>query len=280
MKINVIGIGAQKCASTWLYGMLAEHPQATVSTAKELDFFSAFYDRGYFWYEQQFSQAISSKVIAEVSPSYLCDADAPARAYQYNPDMRIVLTIRHPVQRALSNHRHEVRVNQAVDGDWSFETGLKNNPMYLEQGYYAKYLQQWLDVFPPEQIHIVLMDDIKADGVKTVEALYQFLGLDSAFKSKDIGKRFNKSFVNKNQNLAQLKDRVYNASQQAPLSWLWQLAKLLGIRKLYRKANQQESNLAIPEPKQATLDELADLYHDDLMQLEALLGRPLDAWRQ
>ncbi len=279
MKINVIGIGAQKCASTWLYGMLAEHPEASVSTDKELDFFSSFYDRGYYWYEQQFEPNPSGTILAEVSPSYFCDSDAPARAYKYNPDMKVVLTLRHPIKRSLSNHRHEIRVMHAVKDDWSFETGLANNPMYIEQGYYAKHLKKWLEVFPREQVHVVLMDDIKAQGEQTVQALYKFVGINSDHQPDSMSKSYNKSFVNKNENLARVKDSVYSLSRRPPISWLWNIATLIGLRKLYRHLNQQDSEQVIPDPSQSTLDELADLYENDIAELEKLLGRSLDAWR-
>ena len=53
-RATFVGIGAQKTASTWLYGVLASFPQVTTSTPKELDFFSAAFDRGYEWYERHF----------------------------------------------------------------------------------------------------------------------------------------------------------------------------------------------------------------------------------
>ena len=53
-KPSYIGIGAQKCASTWLHRILAEHPDVSVPEVKELDFFSYRYDHGYQWYERCF----------------------------------------------------------------------------------------------------------------------------------------------------------------------------------------------------------------------------------
>ena len=58
----MIGIGAQKCASSWVHAALGVHPQIGVSEPKEVDFFSYYYDRGYQWYETHFAHAVARPV--------------------------------------------------------------------------------------------------------------------------------------------------------------------------------------------------------------------------
>src|SRR5687767_9096163 len=135
-----IGLGGQKCASTWLHVVFRDHADAYVSTPKELDFFSSFYDRGFQWYEAHFAAAEGRRAIGEISPSYLPDHDAPARAHAYNANLRIIVALRDPVERAYSNHLHDIRLGHYSGRDLSFETGLANNPMYLEQSRYALHL--------------------------------------------------------------------------------------------------------------------------------------------
>ena len=148
-----VGIGAQKCASTWLHRILAEHPQVAVPEAKEVDFFSWRFDHGYQWYERQFATGPETAVArGEISPSYFAEPAVPARIARYAPEVRVLLSLRDPVQRALSNHRHEVREGHLTGPDLSFEAGLANNPMYVEQGLYATHLRQWLHHFPRERI--------------------------------------------------------------------------------------------------------------------------------
>lgn len=77
MKPNFIGIGAQKCASSWLYDILADHPEAAVSATKELDFFSYHYERSYAWYERQFPEKLGAKAIDEITPSHFNEDAAP-----------------------------------------------------------------------------------------------------------------------------------------------------------------------------------------------------------
>src|SRR5450432_1780443 len=65
-----VGIGAQKCASTWLHSILAEHPEVAVPEVKEVDFFSYRYDYGYQWYERCFRSSKPARARGEISPSY------------------------------------------------------------------------------------------------------------------------------------------------------------------------------------------------------------------
>ena len=67
MKPNFIGIGAQKCATTWVYRVLEDHPAALLSDPKELHFFSSNFDRGYQWYERHFPETSSAKAVGECS---------------------------------------------------------------------------------------------------------------------------------------------------------------------------------------------------------------------
>ena len=175
MKPTFIGLGGQKCASSWLYTVFNDHPDAFVSTPKELNYFSAVYDRGHQWYESHFTAGAGRAAVGEISPSYLPDRDAPARAHAYNPDFRILVALRDPVERAYSNHLHNIRLGYYQGADLSFEAGLANNPMYVEQSRYAKHLRAWLEHFPPEQMLIVLQEEIAADPQAQARRVYEFL---------------------------------------------------------------------------------------------------------
>ena len=85
MKPTFIGLGGQKCASSWLYTVFNDHPDAFVSTPKELNYFSAVYDRGHQWYESHFTGGAGRAAVGEISPSYLPDRDAPSRARAVQP---------------------------------------------------------------------------------------------------------------------------------------------------------------------------------------------------
>jgi len=278
MKPAFVGIGAQKCASTWLYRILAEHPSVCVAEEKEVDFFSYHFDHGYQWYEAQFAADDARKIRGEISPSYFCESSVPQRIHSYTPDAKILLCLRDPLARALSNHRHEVRVGHISGPDIRFETGLANNPMYVEQGLYATHLKRWLRHFPAEQIHVVLMEEIRSAPQEVAASVYRFLSVAEDFVPEGLNTSFNRSYANKSQSLAQGKDLLYMTMQKAGLGWAWNAATRLGLRKLYRNVNTVESREAIPDPEPETLDNLRNTFRPEVRELESLLGKSLDSW--
>ena len=64
--------------------------------------------------------------------------------------MKLILFLRNPLDRLISNHKHEIRVSHLAGNELSVEFGLMNNPSYVEQGLYATHLERWLEYFPKE----------------------------------------------------------------------------------------------------------------------------------
>lgn len=279
MKPTFLGLGAQKCASTWLYRLLETHPDVALPAVKEVDFFSYHYDRGYQWYERHFAEVTDAVACAgEISPSYFHDRGAPERVQAYRPDMKLLVTLRDPVDRAFSNHKHEVRLGQFAGNDLSFEAGLANNPMYVEQGLYGKHLASWLTRFPRSQIYVALMEDIQSDPRRVAREVFRFLGIDHRFESEALGRRFNASYATRSRSLVALKDRVYQLSRSPGMSWLWSTATGMGARDMYRRLNVVESDAVIPPVQARTWHELRERFAGDVRQLESLLGRDLSHW--
>lgn len=280
MKPTFLGLGAQKCASTWLHRLLGSHPEVRLPGAKEIDFFSYHFDRGYQWYERQFGCDARSRTVCvgEVSPSYFHDASAPSRVRDYCPEAKLLVTLRDPVERALSNHKHEVRLGHFAGEDLSFEAGLGNNPMYVEQGLYGKHLANWLSCFPSGQIYVALIEDIRTEPDRVAREMFRLLGVDESFESDALTVHFNASFANRSQSLVRLKDRVYQWSQSPGMGWLWSTATGMGARDAYRRLNVVESDAVIPPPRPETLRELRGLFTADIRRLEGMLERDLSHW--
>jgi Sulfotransferase domain len=279
LKPTYVGIGAQKCASTSLHQILAAHPSVCVPLIKEIDFFSLHFDRGHQWYEQQFAACGDAIAMGEMSPSYFCDPLVPARIHAYAPDIRIILSLRDPVQRALSNHRHEVRVGHLQGPDFSFETGLANNPQYIDQGLYATHLKRWLEFFPIEQILVVLMDDIENAPAEVAGRVYRFIGVDPVFQPVNLHTRFNPSYANRSALLRRVKDSLYNYTRAPGLKWLWEVGAATGLKRMYRAINQVASDKFIPPPDPEYLAQLRCRFVPEVMELEKILGRSLESWR-
>lgn len=273
-----VGIGAQKCASTWLHRVLAEHPEVAVPEIKEVDFFSYHYDHGYQWYQRCFDNGKPARARGEISPSYFSEPSVPERVARSLPDARILLSLRDPVERALSNHRHEVRVGHLAGPDLSFEAGLRNNPMYVEHGRYATHLRNWLRHYSRTQILVVLMEDIAADPQAVCREVYRFVGVDDGFVPKGLTSRYNASFAARWSPLGVAKDAAYGATRVPGLRWLWQAAARTGLRSLYRAVNVVPSAAVIPQADPRTLLELRELFAPEVRELETMIGRSLATW--
>jgi len=276
---NFIGIGAQKCASTWLYEILADHPQALLAESKELDFFSYHYESGYQWYENHFPAQDGAPVRGEISPSYFHCPATPERVYEYNPDVQLILCLRNPVERALSNHKHEVRIGHLQGHDLSFENSLRNNPQYIDQGMYATHLTRWLRHFDRRQMLVILFDDVQSNPEAVARQVYTFLGIDPHHVSSVLNKASNPSYVNRSKFLEHLKNHVRSMVRKLHLGPIWRGIGDLGFRTLYRALNRAPSSSVIPPLEAATREFLDERFAPEIDQLEAILNRDLGCWR-
>lgn len=279
MKPTFIGLGGQKCASSWLYTVFDDHPEAFVSTPKELNYFSAVYDRGHQWYESHFTAGAGCVAVGEISPSYLPDRDAPARAHAYNPDFRILVALRDPVERAYSNHLHDIRLGYYQGTDLSFEAGLANNPMYIEQSRYAKHLRTWLEHFPADRMLIVLQEEIATDPKSQARLVYEFLGIDSEHVSDFVGKRSNESYLPRSRKREQLIRGVGAWTRRAGLGWVDRGLRQLGVVAAIHGRNRLDIREIVPPIADATRAALMEILAPDALQLAGMMGREQLPWR-
>lgn len=274
-----VGIGAQKCASTWLYDILLDHPGVTLSCRKELDFFSYHYGRGFQWYLGQFPGLSPGRLAGEISPSYFASQDVPRRVRSFNPDAKILVSLRDPVERAVSNHRHEVRLGSFSGTDVSFEAGLANNPMYLDQSRYGTHLQRWLEHFDDSQTLIVLQEDIECDPVSVAKQVYSFLGIETTHLSGALHARSNESHLYRSRTLESMRRGLRGTVRTLHLDVMWSLAQRAGLQAAYRRLNRRAPAALIPPVAEGTKQRLRETLEDEIRVVERLLGRDLTHWR-
>ncbi|MEQ1815831.1 MAG: sulfotransferase [Nitrosomonas sp.] len=282
MKVDFIGIGAQKCASTWVYGVLSDHPEVGVYPGKEIDYFSDYYNRGYQWYERQLGDVDSVRTRGEVSTSYFTDSDTPSRVFLYNPNMRIVLSLRDPIERAYSNHLNEIKLCHLTGQNLEFESGLANNPMYLEQSHYGKHLARWLAVFPRNQILVIFQEEIRDAPLTQARNLYRFLGVAEDHQSWFLEKKVNESRIIKNAGVDHFLKNLGKLGRSIGIGGVVEAVRkndLVG--RLRRNYNQIELRQVIPPMREDTKICLQDMLADDMRELAHQLGRkdlPWPSW--
>lgn len=132
------------------------------------------------WYRRLFSRHIDSHVCGEITPAYsMLDSDDIARIHALNPDMKFILMLRNPIDRAWSALRFN-RDRGFSDLDLTAEEDVISrlqSPDYLLRGDYLRTLENYLAYFPAEQILVGFYDAIRADPTGLFNGVCEFLEL-------------------------------------------------------------------------------------------------------
>jgi hypothetical protein len=173
-------IGAMKSATSSLYWWLEARPDCFLASPKEVDFFSRDdrWERGAAWYGKFFAGAREGQVVGEASVSYTRPDLAPLAAERMKsllPDAKLLMVLRHPVERLRSHYRHEVqRGRERRSLPEALDSG--DSP-YLASSRYFSCLRPYIERFPRQQIGVVRFEDLVFDGRPGWEQVLGHLGL-------------------------------------------------------------------------------------------------------
>jgi hypothetical protein len=180
---DFLGIGGQKCGSTWLDAMLRHHPDIGLPRRKEVHFFDGNFRRGLDWYRLQF-RGLDRKIRGEITPAYsILSMSLIKEVYAMNPDLRLVIILRHPVERAWShvemgrvrNRRRTVAEVPEAELLRQIET-----PGVLDRSRFSVILRNWLEVFPEEQLLIEFFESIETEPKQLLTRVLTHLGAEPA----------------------------------------------------------------------------------------------------
>ena len=171
-----VGIGVARGGTTWLHTLLSGHPDVYMpERRKEIRFFDRNYDQGTQWYEGFFcpqDEAARYTAIGEISPQYLYCESCPDRMSAALPDAKLLVILRHPVDRAYSHYGFVV---QRRNFRGTFEEFLAERPTMLEKGFYSRYLDRYLARFERERMLALVFERAVRDIDSTRQALSSFL---------------------------------------------------------------------------------------------------------
>ncbi len=174
---NFLYIGPDKAGSSWLHETLIKHPDVYLSPAKDLYFFDRYYDRGLAWYAAQFKDAGGQEVVGEICQDYLFHPEAAERIHEsLGPDVRVMVSLRDPVERAWSSYLYMRKHGIGPD---TFAAALESRPELLDHGRYATGLDRFLALLPRENVHVALFDDLTSDPQGFLDGVTDFLGVAS-----------------------------------------------------------------------------------------------------
>ena len=255
-KVKFIGIGGQRCGKNTIYSWLTEHPEVCTTPKMELHYFSYKYSRGYEWYENNFEPNVHTQMIGEMSSSYLYDNEVPERVYKYQPDMKIILSVRDPVKRLISAFKHDILTECVTKENYNFEKAISNNPTYIEYGQYYKYLRKWLEIFPKKNILIIDFHKMIKDPLFFSKKIYDFIKVDSSFTPKSIDSKFNKSYIPKYQFPLKLITLSKFILETLGFKKLVSVMRRIGIRNYIDKLNDSKVTVEISENERKKLEEM------------------------
>ena len=267
---DFVGIGALKAGTSYLDAMLRSHPGLSLPAhLKEVEYFSRHHARGPAWYAGQFASD-DGRPRGEISPQYLHDPACAERIRAANPTAKVLVSVRHPVARAYSQYRHWVQ-ETGFAGD--FAAFLAAHPGALERSHYWKQLQPYRDAFPAAQLHVIVFEDIVAEPVAVLRALYSFLGVDPAHVPAAVGEAVNASGAPRFPRLYVQSKRIsrwlYAHGAGATVSRL----KARGPGRLLSRREPTAGAGASPPAELAA--RLGAEFRDDAKQLSAYLDRDL-----
>jgi hypothetical protein len=178
-----VGIGAAKCATTWCWEALRHHPDVDAGQPKEIDFFRLHFDRSTAWYAKHFRRA-DARVRGEITPVYMDDARVAERIAATYPDVTLLVVLRNPYERALSNLLHDVR---DLDGGVTGASEARarelaaREPKFLRRSLYAAQLRSFVERFDRTQFAVLFYEDLERDARGFLRQLYAAVGADVDF---------------------------------------------------------------------------------------------------
>lgn len=103
--VGLFVLGAARCGTTSIYRLLEAHPDVCMSVPKEPLFFEAEYEAGPDHYlKRYFGHWNGQRVLGEARHRNLFYPWIPPRIAAYNPRARLVVVVRHPIERLLSQY--------------------------------------------------------------------------------------------------------------------------------------------------------------------------------
>ena len=206
-------VGAQRAGTTTLYRILCEHPGVVRPTqSKGIGYFDEEHHRGRRWYRAHFPLAVAARaprradgtpgprrLTFESSGYYLHHPLAAGRIARALPDVKVVVVVRDPVDRAYSAYRHEhargfedrdladalaleeQRLSGEVErivADPAYRSHAHRHQAYLARSRYAGQVARFVEALGADRVHVVDAGHLFTDPGPELARLWRFLGLE------------------------------------------------------------------------------------------------------
>ncbi len=201
MTPDYLVVGTKRGGSTALASWMSRHPQvAPCRVGKGTHYFDVNFGRGRDWFRSRFERPADPWLTTgEASPYYMFHPHAPQRIADELPDVRLVVVLREPAERAWSQYRREVdtgheslsfadavaaepeRLRGEVErmlADPTYESYAHRHHTYRARGHYAQQLTRLHELFGPDRVLVVQSEAMFADPARELSRVWGFIGVD------------------------------------------------------------------------------------------------------
>jgi hypothetical protein len=289
-------VGAPKCATTSMHYYLKQHPEIFMSVPKEPFFFGSDLDSHQLKTQDKkeylsfFRDARSETRIGESTVWYLYSKQAPREIKQFEPESRIIIMLRNPVDAMHAMHSQFLYsgnepiedFQEAVEAEPRRKRGenihsavyFPDGLLYTDVYSYASQVQRYFDTFGRDRVNVILLKDLKRDPEQCYENVLNFLEVNP-FKPSNF-ESYNSNCQLKSEVLRELVrhvpgDTLGRLREFVPVqscAGIWQKLKPLLVDNFNR-------NPIDPSFRK----DLIDRFEPDINRLESIIGRDLSHWK-
>jgi hypothetical protein len=201
-RLDFILAGAQKSGTTALHYFLSRHPDINMGDQQEIHFFdndAMFVPQvDYEQLHKHYPLLAPSTIAGDCTPSYMYHEPAVERIWKYNPQIKLLIILRNPIERAFAHWnmqrfkgREPLDFFDAVREEKTRIAGAPPTEArrfaYIDRGFYGRQLARLFKFFPREQVKVVKFEEFKANQRETLASILSFLGCKPlrSVRSKD-----------------------------------------------------------------------------------------------
>jgi len=293
-NIDFIGIGVERAGTTWIFECLKEHPQICGSNYKEVKFFSKKtqfkgeddkYQRGINYYASYFQHCLNKQIKGEFSPHYFYEKESARRIKKHFPKVKLILCLRNPIERAYSAFCFE-KSRRKVNYD-NFNEAINNEfDYFIKDGFYSKNLEYYFNLFPKENILILIYENALKNPIDFILKIYKFLEVDESFIPQKAKARINTPH-NKNEfriflSALILKTKIFLTKFKIGRNLVnWSEKKGAGnlLHRILEKRKKTLEKVQKKSMDSQTRKHLQHIYQSEIQKIEKITGKDLSLWQ-
>ena len=299
---NFFIVGAPRCGTTALYTYLSEHPNIYLSDIKELHYFASDFPdlhkivfRSQDDYFKLFSAAQDvHTAVGDISPLYIYSNVALENIKNFDPNAKIILILRNPVEFVQSVHQLNLGLLREDEPDlakaWDLQDERKQGRsipkscrevklvLYGELGLFGRHVKKVFEIFSREQVLVVLLEDFVREPRTVYESILAFLHVPSDNRGEF--PPVNAGFEVRSRLLAK-----FIHPPQFVYRTFMKVISFFGVRFMnfinlvygkVERLNTRRSPRRAIEPALRT--RLEEYFREDVQLLSGLIGRDLSEW--